>query len=212
MQMLPSSSPLLHTLKLKLRISFDEYEFPHGGFCDLVETMNLIHLPVLATLNLSVAVDLEEDDGSNGNLDLLPSANFSAFLATHTTLLDLTLSARGTKLTKDITFLPHLRSFEGSFEDAAVVCASQRPLEKLVLTLVHSMWSDELLPSSQPLPLASHLSLTNLRVLAVDSFESEAKLTDELTPASFAQLVSSFPNLTHLDVCISDQIVRPLCI
>ncbi|KAJ7753140.1 hypothetical protein B0H14DRAFT_421564 [Mycena olivaceomarginata] len=52
MQMLPSSSPLLHTLRLSLNISFTEDEFPYQGFCDLVDTINLVHLPVLATLDI----------------------------------------------------------------------------------------------------------------------------------------------------------------
>jgi hypothetical protein len=203
------SSPILHTLKLNLRISFDEDEFPYRGFADLVDTINLIHLPLLTTLNLSVDVDIEDPEpgAGDGYLDFLPTANFYPFLASHTTLLDLKLSSRGTKLKKEISYLPRLRSFEGSFEDTAVICDPQRPLEELILTVVHPMWLDDLSPSFRPIPLANHLSLTTLRVLAVDADGSAVKLSKELSPASFAQLASSFPNLTHLDVRLSDPMV-----
>ncbi|KAJ6593352.1 hypothetical protein B0H19DRAFT_1089938 [Mycena capillaripes] len=206
-QMLPSSSPLLHTLRLKLDISYTEYEFPHAGHSDLIASINLIHLPVLKTLELSVTVDPDMGVGVT-DLDFLPSANFRPFLASHTTLTDLTLSARGTELTKDISFLPQLHSFHGSFEDSALLCDSQRQLDKLVITFVHPLFSDDFFPAFRIVPLASHLSLTKLYVLAVDSGGSVVKLTNELSPASFAQLVTSFPNLTHLDVCISERTVK----
>ncbi|KAJ7655698.1 hypothetical protein DFH06DRAFT_1298530 [Mycena polygramma] len=153
MQMLPVTSPLLHTLQLKLQTPYDEDTFPHSGLSALVSAINLIRLPVLATVNIAVDLTpefMEEFD----DLDDVPGfdTDFAPFLAAHPNLVDLTLSAEGTQLTEDITFLPRLRSFKGSFEDSVIICA--------------------------PKP-------------------------NELSPAAFAQLVSSFPNLTHVDVCLA---------
>ncbi|KAJ7747719.1 hypothetical protein B0H16DRAFT_1554315 [Mycena metata] len=205
LQMLPLSSPLLRTLQLKLTIDFDENEFPYSGFRDLVNAINFVHLPALTTLDLSFALPPNLDQFPDGPPDYLPAADFSPFLASHPTLLDLTLCASGTKLKEDSSFLPSLRSFNGSFEDAVFICAAQRELETLVLVFVN--WSFDW-PEFCTLPLASHLSLTNLRVLAIDGWGSVQKLTNELSPASFAQLAASFPNLTHLDICISERLKK----
>ncbi|KAJ7655684.1 hypothetical protein DFH06DRAFT_1200719 [Mycena polygramma] len=208
LQMLSSSSPLLHTLLLKLEIPFAEDEFPYSGFSDLVAALNLVHLRLLQTLNLSINVDPDIGDMGFVNFDQLPTADFCPFLASNTTISALTLSVLGTKLAKDTSFLPRLRSFEGSFEDSAIICDHQRQLETLVIRLIHRMWSDNLLPSFRTLPLPSRSSLTKLRILAVDNAGSTEKLTNELSPASFAELVSSFPNFTDLDVCISKRMVE----
>ncbi|KAJ7032769.1 hypothetical protein C8F04DRAFT_646078 [Mycena alexandri] len=203
LQMLPLSSPLLRTLQLKLCICFDEEEFPYPGLTDLVDSINLVHLPALTTLDLSVDLPPNMEQFPDGPPDhYLPAVNFSPFLASHPTLLNLTLSASGTKLKEDSSFLPCLRFFNGSFEDAVFICAAQRALETLVLTFIKPEWSFDW-PEFCTLPLEGHLSLTSLRVLAIDSEGSAQKLTNELSPASLAQLAASFPNLTHLDICIS---------
>ncbi|KAJ7736929.1 hypothetical protein B0H16DRAFT_1573139 [Mycena metata] len=205
LQMLPLSSPLLRTLQLKLTIGFDEDEFPYLGFGDLVDAINLVHLPALTTLDLSFGLPPNMDQFPDGPPDFLPDADFSPFLASHPTLLDLTLSASGTKLKEDSCFLPSVRFFSGSFEDAIFICAAQRELETLVLTFVN--WSFNW-PEFRTRPLATHLSLTSLRVRAVDRGGSVQKLTNELSPASLAQLATSFPNLTHLDICISERLKK----
>jgi hypothetical protein len=82
--MLPSSSPLLHTLKLRWKIPWDYDGFPHSSYSDLVAAINGIHLPVLVTFDLSV--NLVPDDIHeyySASLDFLPKTDFSAFLASH---------------------------------------------------------------------------------------------------------------------------------
>ncbi|KAJ7032759.1 hypothetical protein C8F04DRAFT_1106452, partial [Mycena alexandri] len=208
LQMLPLSSPLLRTLQLKLCICFDEEEFPYAGFNDLVDSINLVHLPTLTTLDLSVDLPPNMDQFPDGPPDdYLPAVDFSPFLASHPTLLDLTLNASGTKLKEDSSFLPCLRFFNGSFEDAVFICTAQRALETLVLTFIKPEWLFDW-PEFCTLPLEGHLSLTSLRVLAIDSEGSAQKLTNELSPASLAQLAASFPNLTHLDICISEPLKK----
>ncbi|KAJ7655685.1 hypothetical protein DFH06DRAFT_1200721 [Mycena polygramma] len=186
LQMLPSSSPLLNTLRLKLKIPFEDDAFPSSSYADLIAGINDIHLPALATLDLSVDLTSDEllDFGFSGSLvGFLPPTDVSPFLASHPNLADLTLSILGTHLNQDIAFLPRLRSFQGSFKDAVAICS-------------------EFFPTFNSLPLPKHLSLTELRVLAVDPLGSPLKMMEEFCPESFTQLVSSFPNLTHLDVCI----------
>ncbi|KAJ6593399.1 hypothetical protein B0H19DRAFT_1246176 [Mycena capillaripes] len=208
MQMLPCSSPLLHTLKFKLIIPFDDDAFPHSGYSDLFDAINAIHLPLLATLDLHVDLSLFPN-GINTSGFGFPSTDFSVFLGSHPNLLDVNLSAPETKLTEKPAFLPGLRSFQGSFRHAVSICACPRQLQKLVLEFVHpSVCTLSPLPSFSVLPLASCLSLTHLRVFAVDAVGSTMKTTNQLSPTPFRNLVSSFPNLTHLDVCINQRMTE----
>jgi hypothetical protein len=69
------------------------------------------------------------------------------------------------------------------------------------------MGSDDF-PSLHVVPLTHNLHLTKLKIDAVDYTDETVKLTDELSPASFAQLVSSFPNLIDVNVCINKPMVR----
>ncbi|KAJ7736939.1 hypothetical protein B0H16DRAFT_1466524 [Mycena metata] len=198
---LPATSPSLHALHLKLKIPFSD-RFPYLGLDDLNDTMNRIHLPVLTTLELSLDFyPLEVDEVDEA---LLPPMDFGPFLVAHPSLRNLTLAAHGTNLTKDIAFLPHLCSFTGSFNDAAILCAGQRQLDQLVLNFVHRTYCEQ--PSFRALPLPPHASLTKLTVRAVDGIGEVVKMTNELSPSSLARLVSGFPNLTHLDVCLSGRI------
>ncbi|KAJ7125238.1 hypothetical protein C8R44DRAFT_135006 [Mycena epipterygia] len=211
-EMLPTSSPRLHTLKLKLRIAFDhefpDFPFPSMAYSDLVGALTRIHLPELVTFDFSASQDLpvveDEDEGNR-----LPQADFSAFLASHPNLLDLTLNAPVTEFTEDISFLPRLRSFKGSFEHSATICSPKRQLDKLTIIFIHP-WLSFDPPSFAIQAIRLHSSLTKLHVLAVDTSASEniVKLTDELSPETFADLSTSFPNLTHLDVCISERIIE----
>ncbi|KAJ6590030.1 hypothetical protein DFH09DRAFT_1307484 [Mycena vulgaris] len=204
MQMLPLSSPLLHTLQMQLIIPESEFHpSPWEGYHDLVHTINLIHLPALAILDISVNQDYSpdgEDDPDQHITDLAP------FLTSHPNLLDLTLNVPGTKLPEDDAFLPRLRSFKGSFEDAAVICARRPQLRNLALIFVQR--DPYNFPEFRTLLLPTHLSLTKLHVSAVDGAGSIIKTPDELSPASLEQLVSSFVNLTHLDICIEGKITQ----
>ncbi|KAF7362345.1 hypothetical protein MVEN_00581100 [Mycena venus] len=138
MQMLPINSPFLHTLQFELHIPipYNDEIFPQSGLSDLVSAFNLMPLPAITTLDISLLTQHEIDGFEDAVADLvdLPKADFSPFLASHPNLLHLTLSTHGTELPKDIEFLPLLRLFKGSFEDAAAICARQRQFDKLVLT------------------------------------------------------------------------------
>ncbi|KAJ6589994.1 hypothetical protein DFH09DRAFT_1359026 [Mycena vulgaris] len=205
-QMLPMSSPLLHTLRLNIIIPYNDEEiFPWEGYDDLVASINLIHLPVLAALELSV--NLYQDDGDYPAVDHSPSPDLSPFLSSHPNLLDLSLSVADMKLPEEISFLPRLRSFKGSFEQSAVICARQRQLEKLVIEMTHPGFSFDF-PTFHTVPLPTHLSLTILRILAADSDGQVVKARNEISPASFSQLAVSVPNLKNLDICLSRNITE----
>ncbi|KAJ7603723.1 hypothetical protein B0H17DRAFT_1121482 [Mycena rosella] len=202
-QMLPSSSPLLHTLHLNLEIPLNNVgDCPWSGHHDLIADINQIHLPALVTLDLSVNLDSTDEEFVDPNFPT--TTNFFPFLNSHPHLLHLTLDVPGTKLENDLTFLPCLRSFTGSFKDAAIICDHPRQLDELVLKLVQRHTYD--FPEFRTLPLRTHLSLTKLHVQALDADGKVVKMTNELSPTSLAQLVSSFPNLTHLDICIHGRI------
>ncbi|KAJ7188825.1 hypothetical protein C8R46DRAFT_1341484 [Mycena filopes] len=206
--MLPTSSPLIHTLELELHVDLDD-DFPPSTYSDLICAINLIRLPVLATLRLSV--DIYSDYPEELDVNDLPVSDFLPFLEAHPNLVDVTLSAHGTgPFPAESTFLPHLRSFQGSFADSSVICSSHRCLEKLSITTtcrdsplaLSSAW-----PRFNAVPLATHLTLNELCLVAYDATGTPLKIKHDLSPESFAELVSSFPNLTFLDACIAQPIL-----
>ncbi|KAJ7647795.1 hypothetical protein FB45DRAFT_894473 [Roridomyces roridus] len=202
LQILPFSSPLLHTFRFRLALPHCE-EFPHEAYSDLVATINeSMQFPALKTLELSVNL---RDDESFNEFDLYsgnsPSTDFGNFLVANPTLVDLTLSASQTKCPKDVPFLPQLRFFKGTFEFAAALLADPADVEKLDLTFIGSIWAD--FPILRTPPLPGHPSLTHLRVLAFDLDGKPLKLSGSLASSTFARLASSFRNLMHLDICIS---------
>ncbi|KAF7362358.1 hypothetical protein MVEN_00582500 [Mycena venus] len=205
--MLPSSSPLLHTLQMKIKIPYEDQAFPDSAYSELIDTINSLYLPVLTTIDLSVNLVPDDlwDYFCGKDLTFLPRTNFTALLTTHPHLVHLTLSALGTEIKEDLGFLPRLISFQGPFRDAAVICARQRQLQKLIITPSNDC--ADFFPTFHPLPLPNHPSLTKLCLLAVDSLGSPMKMT-ELSPNSFACLISSFPNLAHLDACINKPVTK----
>jgi hypothetical protein len=208
MQMLPMSSPFLDKLRLNFTMPFSsDGDFPLEAYQDLVASMNQTHFPFLTTLDLSL--NLDPDDGEEWGPDDLPSDSLFPFLNSHPKVSDLTLNIPRMKLTEDLAFLPLLCSFTGTFEQAVVVCARQQRLEKLAITMIHPYPSYEL-PEFCALPLFANPSLTILKVSAADLLGQVVKARNELSPTSFAELVSSFPNLKHLDICINRPMVRPL--
>ncbi|KAJ7736928.1 hypothetical protein B0H16DRAFT_1573138 [Mycena metata] len=79
----------------------------------------------------------------------------------------------------------------------------QRQLRQLDISLIHDHRYEFHPSPTFILPPAAHLLLTTLRINPVDSLGSTMKMTNELSPNSFHQVVHTFPNLTHLDVPIN---------
>jgi hypothetical protein len=124
LQMLPSSSPLLNTLRLNLDIAYDENEFPYDGFADLVDTINLIHLPLLTTLDMSVKIDEEEFGLVDPDTPLRP--NFSAFLALHPLSYTSPYSEQAFRKTSQPPFPTFARSRVRSMNPPSSVAAVHR--------------------------------------------------------------------------------------
>lgn len=124
--------------KIQLNIPFSMHAdtFPSQGYSDLVTAINLIHLPLLTSLDLSANLNPFGDEDFDPETDDLPDTDFSTFLASHPNLLHLAQNARGTNLTNGVA-LPSLRSFQGSFQHSKIICSRQPQLEKLVLTFIH---------------------------------------------------------------------------
>jgi hypothetical protein len=141
----------------------------------------------------------QEDFGTDP--DAPPHPNFSAFLASHATLLHLTLLGADLPKYFSVSF-PCLRSFERSFEDSALICNCQPPLETLVISFLHRVGSDQIFPSFHAVPLTNNLNLTKLKIDAVDDAAEAVKLKDKLSSAS--------PNLINidLDICIGKPMER----
>ncbi|KAJ6589991.1 hypothetical protein DFH09DRAFT_1425539 [Mycena vulgaris] len=74
--------------------------FPSQPYLALIAAIDMIHLPVLATVDLSVNPALDDDF----DVDSLPRTDFSAVFASHPNLLDLELAVPGKKLADDISF------------------------------------------------------------------------------------------------------------
>ncbi|KAJ7823418.1 hypothetical protein B0H14DRAFT_2826731 [Mycena olivaceomarginata] len=156
------------------------------------KTINLIHLPAPTTRCLW----LNPEDHMISP-EMLPSADITAFLVSHRALVHLAL--RGTDLPNDLPSFPHLRSFEGSFENSAIICGGHPPLGTLSIIFVLTYWSDDsFLPPFDAGPPTDQVH---------EAGGSVNDLAEQLSPTSLARLVSSFSNLAGLDVCISQPMV-----
>jgi hypothetical protein len=146
-----------------------------------------------------MSVEMSPDQGAfAGDVDMAPRPNFSPFLTLHPNVTLL-----GTQwLLKDFQDFP---AFVRTRVLSKIPCNGHPTLETLTITLIHPEWSGDIFPQFHFVLLANHLRLNKFKVAAVDDtgYAVKLKLTNELSPASLVQLVSSFPSLTDLDVCIS---------
>ncbi|KAJ7245682.1 hypothetical protein C8J57DRAFT_1476284 [Mycena rebaudengoi] len=205
-QMLPSSSPYLHTLLLKLDLSCWEDMFPWEAFEDLIAALNGIHLPSLVSFDLSIDIKWSGDEEN----DDVPSPSFTPFLTAHPQLLHLKLALPGKLPVYDAACLPCLRSFTGPFIHCASVVAHKRALKTLCIILTHSpsfLFDSDFRPENFPSTI--HSSLTKLQVwhdaTAVETYPWCQKFSG-LCPKSLFVLVSAFPDIVHLDICLKGKI------
>ncbi|KAJ7100566.1 hypothetical protein C8R43DRAFT_1048188 [Mycena crocata] len=197
---LPSSSPLLHTFKLKLgtfalpgRAGLDDWDIRTSpdwdAYIHLIATINQIHFPALTTLELSVKSDFWLRS---------PAADFSAFLFGQPLLSNVALDVDLLRIPTHLAKLPTLRSFTGSVEDCVVICVRAPQLASV--SLMHSGHVDEVQTAFRrfnPSP-----TVTSLKYLSVDDNDSE--YNSELSPGSLSILGLVFPNIRRLDILISE--------
>ncbi|KAJ7468104.1 hypothetical protein FB451DRAFT_1369141 [Mycena latifolia] len=197
---LPLSSPLLHTLKLKLtmvEVTASESP-PWDAYSDLLTAMNQLRLPALTALELSIGTEYFDSPA--------PAVDFLPLLREHPGLIDLTLHAEGMRIPTPqevALFLPRLRAFKGSLDHCAAVAARARELVRLFMSLPEYC-DDDALPKLFPPGSAPTVAQLNVRV--VDDDGSLMPFPMQLSPESLSFLVQAFPNLTYLDVSIGEKI------
>ncbi|KAJ7276967.1 hypothetical protein C8J57DRAFT_1310854 [Mycena rebaudengoi] len=86
-QMLPFTSPLLHSLQLKLCLDYYEEAYPDKACSDLVATINLLRFSELHLLNLSITCYRERNETCYHSD--VPPADLTHFVAVHPMITDL---------------------------------------------------------------------------------------------------------------------------
>ncbi|KAJ7277000.1 hypothetical protein C8J57DRAFT_1310917, partial [Mycena rebaudengoi] len=87
MQMLPFTSPLLHSLQLKLCLDYYEETYPEKACSDLVATINVLRFSELHSLNLSITCYRERNETCYHSD--VPPADLTHFVAAHPMITDL---------------------------------------------------------------------------------------------------------------------------
>ncbi|KAJ7276942.1 hypothetical protein C8J57DRAFT_1714128 [Mycena rebaudengoi] len=202
LQMLPFSSPHLHTFQLKIRFEYYREAFPEEAYLDLIATVNLIRLPHLRSLHLSITCDPDDDCF---HLDM-PPANLSNLLAVHPTIVDLSFDGCGlAPITKTIAqSLTKLHSFTGSFEHSCIISVENSNVQRVVLIFREDLENDQslLVEATPPTRLRSVAQVT---IRAVNEY-GDLKYPEHLKSQFYSRLASSFPNITHLDIVLSQQL------
>nr|GAT56200.1 predicted protein [Mycena chlorophos] len=166
--------------------------------CDWIFAINSLHFPCLEKLDLYVAFTSSNEESEYG--DPGDSMDFTPFLDAHPHLVDLSLWVIGTDPVEYHPLFSNLRSFKGDPQDIASLLRHQPPnLDTLVVVLLHHNYL-----STDLSTLPTHTLLTKLTVAAEQGDGSVLKKPNEVSPETFTSLVSSFPNLQHLDICLSD--------
>ncbi|KAJ7127953.1 hypothetical protein C8R44DRAFT_873727 [Mycena epipterygia] len=205
----PSSSPLLQTLGLKLWFYSEWTETPvWDAYVDLISTVNGLRYSALTSVEISV----DAVENHIPSIHPPPVADISSFLFGHPSLTNVKLKVVGMAIPtgSDNAYLPRLRSFAGSVAHCAAIAARARELQELRVVLPEGRGED------RPALFTSRLyrrnlspTVTLLKVCAMDAHEDGLVESDryrrELSPRSFKCLVSAFPNVTRLDITLSEQ-------
>ncbi|KAJ6554025.1 hypothetical protein DFH09DRAFT_1318684 [Mycena vulgaris] len=210
---LSSTSPLLRTLNLKLRVyaggNDSTKSLAWDTYTDLMTTINQMRFPALDSINLPIRLSMV----GHG-----PLIDFSPFMLGHPSLTNVTLNVDGMRHSEslDMVFLPRLRSFTGSLEQCATMSARTRELEHLTIKLPlprdlvritdSSLMTTKLFPSTVG-PTLTHL---NVYAFAEDNVVRVRYSHDELSALSLNCLVLAFPNITHLDIFLGEQMIKYL--
>ncbi|KAJ7127874.1 hypothetical protein C8R44DRAFT_873648 [Mycena epipterygia] len=209
LKLLPSSSPLLRTLSLKL--VFYSGNPPWDAYVDLISTVNGMRFSALTSVEFSV--DAAPEDYTGNHPRHMPVADFSSFLFEHPFVTNVTLKVVGMSIPSGPNYLPRLRSFVGSVEHCAAIAARAQELEELFVVIPDRWHRSQEHPQDPPLftsklyPPNLSLTVKRFKVFAIQengSVES-ARFRRELCPPSLECLVSAFPNITQLEVALSEQ-------
>ncbi|KAJ6535089.1 hypothetical protein B0H19DRAFT_1184927 [Mycena capillaripes] len=195
LQILPSSSPLLHTFKFRFTVCDRRYDWPRANdtpywsaYTELLEKINRLRFSALTSLEMSVPPHRKA------------LTDFGSILLGHPILTNVVLDV--SRMIIPTSLSPkslRLRSFTGSAEQCAAVSAHAPELELLSILLAAS--TDE--PLFHPAYFPPHLAPT-LRSLTVRAKYTHPIFMGELSPRSLDCLVVAFPNLTCLDIRLGE--------
>ncbi|KAJ7276983.1 hypothetical protein C8J57DRAFT_1714153 [Mycena rebaudengoi] len=124
--------PHLRTLILKRSLDYFEDVFPTQAYLNLIVAINLVCLPHLRSLSLSITCN-GDDPCSHWHT---PSTDLAPFVAAHPMITDLSLEGCGrapipNTIAESMT---KLWSFAGSFEQCGIISAKDSNVERIILT------------------------------------------------------------------------------
>ncbi|KAJ7662174.1 hypothetical protein DFH06DRAFT_1471740 [Mycena polygramma] len=213
--LLPSSSPLLQTLRFGLEINPEHYYRAQDdtnmdslweAYSRLVQTTNEMRFSALTSVELSVELSSFLGEHSAPRTNLVP------LLLGNPSLMDIMVNVEEMRIPIDAVYAANFRSFTGSVEQcAAVVSAHAQSLEQLHITGYDYPDEDVEDPlsvvfnptrfSSNAGPALRHLTVrrpTRSRVRFPE-------FSEPLSPRAFRYLVLAFSNVTHLDVRLEQE-------
>ncbi|KAJ7276952.1 hypothetical protein C8J57DRAFT_1310806 [Mycena rebaudengoi] len=132
-QVLPFTSPLLHSLQLKLCLEYYEEAYPDKACSDLVATINLLRFSELHSLNLSITCYRERSETCY-HYDV-PPADLTHFVAAHPMITNLSFGGCGLAPISKTTAesLTKLHSFMGYFEHCSIISADNSTVQRVRL-------------------------------------------------------------------------------
>ncbi|KAJ7768877.1 hypothetical protein B0H16DRAFT_1518474, partial [Mycena metata] len=188
---LPTLSPDLHTLSLRIRLR--AHPDPPRKWdldTDLATAINELCLPALRSFDFSiytVGFNIRNDD----------DIDFASMLHANPFLRDLILNVQGVFIPPDLC-LPRLRSFTGRFNDCPTILENSVELHHLTVVF----------PEDEPMPPV-WMSYPNYTVRSLDarSVAADGRLCrypSLISEPTLTYLAAVLPNLTHLDVSLAE--------
>ncbi|KAF8207903.1 hypothetical protein K438DRAFT_2013299 [Mycena galopus ATCC 62051] len=215
LEALPASSPLLHSLSLKLDLYFyedsddEQSDFlqPWSIDPDLKAAINQLRLSALTSFHLSL-------DPTGFNLRN-PAMDFSSMLRAHPLLTTITLNIEGICVPPDVdnTFLSHIVSLTSSVKNCATILPHTPTLRRIIILFPADTWCNDFQDTldfeyRRPLtpalfPAHAFPDVRSLDARGVTRDGGTASYTRTFYPDSLSCLIAAFPNLTHLDVSLA---------
>ncbi|KAJ7642726.1 hypothetical protein DFH06DRAFT_605930 [Mycena polygramma] len=199
LKLIPLYSPLLHTLKLKIfsRPFRGSGSPPWDAYHRLITAINHTHFPALSSLRLSV---------NSRFTPYGPEADFSPLLVAHPLLVNVTLRVGRLRILADspLAHLPGLRSFNGSIENAAVICSRAPEVASISLKMASDYDDESDDPPTDIFPPNGGPAVTFLEYRTPE----EERYYCELSVDSVSSLASAFPNIKRLDIRICEDVSR----
>ncbi|KAJ7646453.1 hypothetical protein DFH06DRAFT_1210582 [Mycena polygramma] len=196
LELLPSSSPLLHTLKLRLDIDYWYHSSSPDVYDEPIRAINQLHFPKLDFLEVFVDRTYCRDTSRTDFGQLLFNNRASlrdVVVDVSPNLLDGSETWHGPAISS--FEFSRLRAFTGSLRCCALVAAHAPQLEYVTMTRTNSKQFTAVI-----FPPNVGLQVRHLTVRGNHETDIIYDFPCQLSPQLLDVLVGAFPNLTHLDV------------